>query len=153
MRLLRCGAAFALGLALVAGSRSARAQCGGQRSTCSLCHDGTRAPYRPDARPHPEHAFADLCVACHGGRGDATVAETAHEGVHADVAAEVCAGCHPGAPASVKGVTSAPAPRTSPPAPHGRTGPNLVLGAIATALAAGGAALGLSRRREQERAA
>jgi hypothetical protein len=147
VRVVRHGASLALALALVADASHARAQCGAQRSTCSGCHDDVRAPYRADASPHPEHAFADLCVACHGGRGDAREAPAAHEGVRTTVGVAVCAGCHPG---SLPGAKSSPTTDARPSAPHGRAGPNLALAAVAAALGAVATRLVVVRRREPD---
>jgi hypothetical protein len=155
---------FALALAFAEGEPAARAQCGAKRSTCSACHDGAQAAAPPRAPWHESHAFADLCVECHRGRGDATTQAEAHVGLAPPLAsAEACASCHgasapdllaryrdlrgKGADAgAAAGTTDAP-PR-SPRDPHGDPGRNLVLSAVITTLAfAGGLAVAADRRR------
>jgi hypothetical protein len=74
----------------------ARAQCGANRSTCSACHDGARAALPAPGAWHDDHAFADLCVTCHGGRGDVVDADEAHLGLVDPLSSsnETCASCH-----------------------------------------------------------
>ena len=74
----------------------ADAQWGANRSSCSACHDGTRASVpRPDAW-HDNHAFADLCSTCHGGHGDAEDVDDAHVGLVDPLASPdaQCGSCH-----------------------------------------------------------
>jgi hypothetical protein len=89
-------AAVALAIAVFLFHPAARAQCGASRSTCSSCHDEAHATFSRSAAFHSEHAFADLCVACHGGNGEAAGAEAAHLGLAAPLAAEGerCRSCH-----------------------------------------------------------
>jgi hypothetical protein len=85
--------AFAIAATTVAPD--GRAQCGANRSTCSGCHDGSRAPFAARAAWHADHAFADVCAVCHGGVPDATEARAAHAGLVAPLAGETqCGSCH-----------------------------------------------------------
>ncbi len=84
-----------LAIALCA-SRQASAQCGAKTSSCSTCHDGARAPVPSADTWHQEHAFADLCAACHGGRGDSMNITEAHAGLVEPLGGETCASCHGG---------------------------------------------------------
>jgi hypothetical protein len=88
-------AALLLPFLLLVPSRQAQAQCGAKRSTCSACHDGTRAA-TPLAGPwHDDHAFADVCTACHGGDGAATEPAVAHRAMVAPLGDVVgCRSCH-----------------------------------------------------------
>lgn len=75
------------------------AQCTSNASSCVTCHEGQAArPVLQDARPwHADHAFGDLCVACHAGDPAAAEADAAHRGLRPVLAnAELaCQGCHP----------------------------------------------------------
>jgi hypothetical protein len=83
-------------LVALAVPMEARAQCGANRSTCSACHDGARAALPASDAWHDDHAFADLCVTCHGGRGDIVDADEAHLGLVDPLSSsnETCASCH-----------------------------------------------------------
>jgi hypothetical protein len=60
--------------------RPADAQCPSNASSCVVCHEGGERPPNADGTPwHTDHAFADQCVACHGGDRERMDA-TAHEG-------------------------------------------------------------------------
>ncbi len=130
------------------------AQCGAKASSCTACHDGERAALPSHEAWHDNHAFADLCSSCHGGRDDATNTETAHVGLvdpfaNAD---ETCGSCH-GASATAlvesyrqshggridagaAGVSLGPADRTPQPPPtrrssaHGEPARNLEMTAV-----------------------
>jgi hypothetical protein len=83
-------------LAYTAFVGTAEAQCGATRSTCSACHDDARAALPRNDVWHEDHAFADLCVACHGGKGDLDDPALAHAELVAPLAAEGerCFTCH-----------------------------------------------------------
>jgi hypothetical protein len=135
----------------------ARAQCGAATSTCSTCHDGGSAAKPGVELWHEDHAFADLCAACHGGRGDASERAAAHEGMIPPLASDAtCVACHGPASSSLlaryasraaarrqvadHGPSSGgPAldPPRQPPGRHGETVPNVALGALVAALLAG----------------
>ena len=140
----------------------AGAQCGANRSSCSGCHDGTRASLpRPDAW-HDDHAFADLCSTCHGGHADAEDVDDAHVGLVDPLASPdaQCGSCHgadtaalvrryraaPGGDVDAGAApTSGPRSRASapPPAPralrpHGEPAPNVALTAVLGAVGAVG---------------
>jgi hypothetical protein len=73
--------------------RVARAQCGGRRSSCRACHEASGgATYEASARWHEDHAFADLCAACHGGDPASPAPADAHASLTAPDRA--CADCH-----------------------------------------------------------
>jgi hypothetical protein len=162
--LLRRGASLALGAGLLALAADARAQCGAKRSTCSGCHDGAHAAYGAAEPWHADHAFADLCVACHGGHGDARESAAAHVDRASEVPATSCTPCHaatgggaperyayarpspgPSAPGPAP-VASAPA-RTSP--PHGGRRGNTIVGLLAAALGAAGLAIVVRKERRR----
>lgn len=150
---------------MVATARGARAQCGAKRSTCSACHDGTRAARAADAPWHADHAFADLCVGCHGGRGDQAAEPVAHEGLGDPRDAAKCGACHADAMARLEGYAArdAGAAATSAgdrppsggsarvPTPHGDPASNGVVAGIITVVALLGA--GVVVRQERRRAA
>ena len=81
-------------------THEARAQCGAGLSECRQCHEirGAR-PVQAGPLPwHRDHAFADLCAACHGGDPQAFDEGAAHSGMTnplADVRA-TCGACHDG---------------------------------------------------------
>ena len=108
----------ALALLAISWPASARAQCGANRSTCSGCHDGARAPYGAAASWHLDHCFADVCAVCHGGAPEATAPALAHAGMVAPLAneGEQCRSCHGAASAALAsryaaGIDSAAAAR------------------------------------------
>ena len=154
MQLRLVAASLAL-LMVLAGESRARAQCGAQRSTCSGCHDGSRAPYEAGAAWHVDHAFTDLCVACHGGDGVAVDAAAAHVGVDRAIASVKCEACHEGkASASMSAYQPVDASKTSAPtvrSPHGAFLPNAILSALALALALGVSGLAYVARKERSR--
>ena len=92
LRVALCG----IVVAFVLTGIDASAQCGAKRSTCSECHDGTRAMLPARDPWHDDHAFADLCPSCHGGNGEAHDATAAHRNLDAPLgdANESCASCH-----------------------------------------------------------
>lgn len=86
--------------ALLAAAPDARAQCG-TASSCRQCHEVEgRAPPERTQPWHTDHAFADLCVGCHGGNGAATDESTAHAGLSGPLSGDgvACATCHAGKP-------------------------------------------------------
>ncbi len=91
-------AALAVLATIVSLAAPARAQCTSSGSSCVTCHE-TRAalPVLGEERPwHRDHAFGDLCSACHGGDPEASSAPQAHRGLRSpleDVTTS-CAGCH-----------------------------------------------------------
>lgn len=125
-----------LAMVVALAPATAEAQCGAKRSTCSTCHTETSAgPW------HRDHAFADLCAACHGGDPDATEIAAAHVGLEEPR----CATCH--ADGRRYDVDAGAAPSSSPPVePHGRFGANVVATIVAITLAGGFVVL-LERRR------
>jgi hypothetical protein len=62
-------------------AREGEAQCGALHSSCSACHDGMQAQAPGHEAWHDNHAFADLCPTCHGGRGEANDLAEAHVGL------------------------------------------------------------------------
>ncbi|NOU31224.1 MAG: hypothetical protein HOO96_25260 [Polyangiaceae bacterium] len=152
---------------LALGSNDAAAQCGAKRSTCSDCHDGAHAARAAEAPWHADHSFADLCVGCHGGRGDQAAEPAAHEGLGDPRDLAKCSACHADAnallaryaptAASVRdgGADAAPtgsgAPSPRAPSPHGDPGPNLVLAGLVGVVAL--LAAGVVVRQERLRAA
>ena len=132
---LRTIAMFAFGASVLAATRTSAAQCGAQRSTCAGCHDNRRAPYQASAAWHMDHAFADLCVGCHGGDGRAPEEARAHVGVALRRGQDACNACHAGDAARTAAryearPSSAPIVREE----HGRPATNVVLGALALLL-------------------
>lgn len=129
-------------------ARPADAQCTSNASTCSTCHttQGVR-PAFPAAQPwHADHAFADLCGACHGGDPLADEPLVAHAGLRDPLSdpARSCAGCHDDAAARVERYLAS-RPNTSsaepvvpdepvPPAPSANRA-NRILALVAGALA------------------
>jgi hypothetical protein len=141
-------------IAMIVSSRQVAAQCGAQRSTCSGCHDGSRAPYSASAAWHGDHAFADLCVACHAGNGSAGEPANAHIGVSVAVAAEKCETCHANDERKLtdrydRGSKSAELARPAVRSVHGSRLPNLLLSVLAAALGAFGCALVLRTERSR----
>ena len=163
------------GLILLVGllaAGEADAQCGANRSSCTACHDGTRASLpRPDGW-HADHAFANLCSTCHGGRPDANDVDGAHVGLVDPLASPdtQCGSCH-GAETATRAhrygvapgggvdagaaltadrgsTTSAPPPAPRIVRPHGERESNVVLTAILGAIGAG---LLIILRRERDR--
>lgn len=133
----------ALVLAGCLATAEARAQCGAKRSSCSGCHDGARAPLPSREAWHEDHAFADLCPACHGGHGDAKDPAVAHGELVEPSSEERCAACHSTSLGDRYRHTQsrdAGASPPSPPSPHGRAAPNIALAIVAGALGAFGAA-------------
>lgn len=141
-------------------TREADAPCGANRSSCTSCHDGTRAPLPRPNGWHEDHAFADVCSTCHGGRADATDVDGAHVGLGDPLASPdtQCGSCHgtetealaqryrvalgrdggAGVTLTTNGGSSGsapPAPRTG--RPHGERGLNVALTAITGAIGAG----------------
>jgi hypothetical protein len=137
-----------LGFALV---RPAHAQCPSNASSCVTCHEtqGLR-PVSKDAQAwHVDHAFGDLCAACHGGDPAMAGQASAHLGLRPPLSdpAASCAGCHVNdATARVDrylsgaahSATSTPAQPTSP-APPSAT-PGALAGSTADRVLAGVAA-------------
>lgn len=141
---------FLVGLFL---TPEANAQCGAKRSSCSGCHDHVRAARPQPMAWHEDHAFADLCVACHGGNGDAKEGAVAHQSLVAPLETMQCSFCH-GARAPVlmarnqsgrneerAGTTrtpeGSPLPRLHT---HGERGPNVAMAIAGVALATFGVA-------------
>ncbi len=148
------------------------AQCTSSASSCVTCHEtqGLRPVLRNPQPWHADHAFADLCAACHGGDAAAPGKAKAHWGLRAPLAdpARTCAGCHskdtsaraerylsrpapppsaaPGAPAA-----SAPAPGTAD-GDHAAATANRALAALALLLAVG-LAFVLARKQARPRRA
>lgn len=149
MRRGRCTAAgvlrVALALALVLLARPAMAQCGAKRSTCSLCHDGAQVAFVASEPWHQDHRFADLCVACHAGDGDAKEVAAAHTGLAAPRAQ--CGSCH--GPDRAYAITKAPVHAEPKPPPHGSSVPNTIAGILAGVLAVAGGAIVVRRERER----
>jgi hypothetical protein len=141
--------------------RPAWGQCGAKRTSCTACHDGARAPLPAEGAWHTDHAFADLCASCHGGKGDANEESLAHVGLSDPRAEDKCASCHAGDTAAfleryrsprrpavaaddagLPGGATAGGSRARPMRPvHGESTPNLVLAAVVLAIAGFGAAL------------
>lgn len=135
----------------VALSRSgaAFAQCEAGASSCVACHEakGLRPVQAGPQAWHLDHAFADLCVACHGGDPQAQTADAAHAAMRAPLAdpAAACGGCH-GAELDARvaryataAVSTVEVP-TPPPAPPGAAqaaghAADRALAAVAVALA------------------
>lgn len=95
--------ALALALAALLVGRDVFAQCGAKRSTCSACHDGSRA-VAPSPDPwHADHAFANLCTTCHLGDGEAKEPAEAHANIIAAPLDAVgrCESCHGAATTSL----------------------------------------------------
>lgn len=146
---LRAVSAVTAAAVLMLAPATLRAQCGAERTSCGACHDGAHASRPSDVRPHRDHAFAELCVACHGGKGDEPERTVAHRGLVAPLgeAGARCAECHSpveswvaryadGAGAgSPSGGTGAAARGVVPPSPHGSTFPNAALAIVAVGLA------------------
>lgn len=86
-------------VALLAPARGA-AQCTSVGSSCLHCHEAqARAPVLDDGKPwHADHAFTDLCVACHAGSPEAVDEAGAHRGLVAPLAdvGATCGACHAG---------------------------------------------------------
>jgi hypothetical protein len=133
----------ALALALVLLARPAMAQCGAKRSTCSACHDGAQAVFAASEPWHEDHRFADLCVACHAGDGEAKDVASAHAGMAAPRAQ--CGSCH--GPDRTYAVAKAPARAEPKPPPHGAPLPNTIAGILAVALAVAGGTIVVRRER------
>lgn len=114
-------------------------QCGAKRSTCADCHGvSTTAPW------HRDHAFADLCAACHQGHAEQKEGVEAHRDL-VDPRTS-CSSCHPASMTYASTYASTVVARAEPPAPverHGRWTPNLAAVLVAVAL---GAALVRARR-------
>ncbi|HVV83926.1 MAG TPA: YeeE/YedE thiosulfate transporter family protein [Kofleriaceae bacterium] len=108
-------------LALVAAPRRAPAQCEANASSCVDCHEVQgRHPVQDDGRPwHRDHAFGDLCVACHGGAPGATSQALAHAGMREPLAepAAACGGCHSDAAARADRYRAIVAAGTAPTQP------------------------------------
>jgi len=142
------------------------AQCTSSASSCVTCHEtqGLRPVLRSPQPWHADHAFADLCAACHGGDGAAAGKAKAHWGLRSPLAdpARACAGCHSSdasaraerylsrPPAPSPSAPSPPAP--SPPTPgaassdrHAAAAANWILAGLALLLAVG-LAVALARR-------
>jgi uncharacterized protein len=74
------------------------AQCASNASSCVGCHEaqGLR-PVLQSAQPwHRDHAFGDLCAACHAGDPTAESKQSAHIGLQQPLLAgsSACVGCH-----------------------------------------------------------
>jgi hypothetical protein len=119
------------------------AQCGAKRSTCSACHDGTRAALPRPAAWHENHAFADLCPTCHGGRGEENDLAQAHAGLVDPLGnEEACGSCHGESTRAfveryraAGSLDDAPRPPSSPMTrPHGEVGRNLAMTALVVAV-------------------
>ncbi len=91
--MIRVGTLLVLALASL---DVARAQCPSNASSCVVCHEGGARPPSQDGTPwHSAHAYADLCIGCHG--GDREVMDPgAHAGrVHPLAApSATCGSCH-----------------------------------------------------------
>lgn len=142
-----------LGLAVVVVvsivlTRPADAQCPANASSCVTCHEsqGARPVLAGPLQWHADHAFGDLCAACHGGDREAFDANAAHfqMRVHPlDDPAASCAGCHVDHATKAEGYRALAATATTtvtrePPSPPGSppaSTANLVLAGIAVALA------------------
>ena len=110
-------------LAIAVGSiRRARAQCAASASSCLDCHEvQARRPVLDGDGPwHRDHAFGDLCVACHAGDPAATEALAAHAAIRDPLAdpANTCGGCHDDHAARAERYqAAAPIASTLPPPP------------------------------------
>ena len=158
---MRASRSLALAVALAALTSQAPradAQCAANASTCVDCHEIVgRRPVLDDGPWHRDHAYGDLCVACHAGDGAATDEAAAHAGLRAPLAdpAAACASCHDDALAraeryaAVAPMTSAPPAPPAPPAatssPSSASQVDRILGATSVVLALAIAWL-LSRR-------
>jgi uncharacterized membrane protein YedE/YeeE len=149
--------------------READAQCGANRSSCSACHNGTRASLPRGDAWHEDHAFGDLCSTCHGGHADANDVDEAHAGLVDPVASPAtCGSCHAAEATSLLGRYRASGGAGVGPAVGMRSGisaqaappriarrpserwPNVALTAIVAAVAAVGALFGSRRERGRE---
>jgi hypothetical protein len=141
-------------------TQTAEAQCGAKHSSCSGCHDGARAAAPSHEAWHDDHAFADVCPTCHGGRGDADDLGRAHEGLVDPLfnAGGQCMSCHggdtqlflerytrtqsadAGASASASRASTSPSLRSRIPEKpvHGESGPNFAMIAIVVGVGAVG---------------
>ncbi len=151
-------------VASVALARQVHAQCTSNASSCMTCHEtqGSR-PVLEGAQPwHVDHAFADLCAACHAGDPAAVFQEQAHLGLQPPLAdpEHSCGSCHDDAAALAQrylaaSTSAADAPPVSTPvrqaaaAPAGGAVADRVLALMAVALAG---ALYLVARRGRSRA-
>jgi hypothetical protein len=157
-------------------ARDGTAQCGAKRSSCSGCHDGARAALPSHDPWHENHAFADLCPICHGGRGDANDPVQAHVGLTMPLGnADQCGACHgtntqtfveryrmelrKDADAGTAAATTKSDSSTPPPSPprathaHGESGSNLAMTAIVTAIGAFAVFFVVQRERARSRRA
>jgi hypothetical protein len=140
------GLVAAVWLAMVPAQ--ARAQCGARLSQCRSCHEVRGAkPVQPSPW-HQDHAFADLCAACHGGDPQARDEATAHAGLASPLGdvQGTCGPCHGAASrtlalAYVTTLRPAPVPAPAAPPSRGRgiAWANLVLSTIVLAVGGAGA--------------
>lgn len=158
-------AALAACLALAVARPASAQSCGGQRSSCAACHEerGEHPVTRDGTSWHGDHAFGDLCTACHGGEPLATTRDDAHAGLVAPLVATRCVACHASpapllaryldergrqAPAAASRPPQPSAPTSAPPAGPGAA--NLVAGALVIAFALIGA-IGVYRTERRRR--
>ena len=124
-------AALAAIAASLVAAPDARAQCSANASSCVTCHESAAEhPVLSDGRAwHGDHAFADLCVACHGGDPSAATKDAAHAGLAPplDDVHRACGGCHGDADARADryraAAAGAPTSATKPPPPSPPTPP------------------------------
>jgi uncharacterized protein len=142
----RWAVAGLIALALAAPG-AARAQCPSNASSCAICHEGGEQPPSQDGSPwHTAHAYADLCVGCHGGDREA-MDEGAHRGLRSPLAdpAASCGGCHDDGPSRAAAWLPLLTSQTDDPAPPPIAAPVMAEGAsradqalLVLALALGG---------------
>lgn len=74
------------------------AQCVGEATSCLQCHEmqAQRPVLGSAAAWHRDHAFGDVCTACHGGQPDQAERASAHAGLRDPLEdpATSCAPCH-----------------------------------------------------------
>jgi hypothetical protein len=92
-------------MALLLLTARVHAQCASNASSCVACHEaqGLRPVLASAQAWHRDHAFGDLCAACHAGDPTAETKASAHIGLQQPLLAgsTACVGCH-AADASVR---------------------------------------------------
>jgi uncharacterized membrane protein YedE/YeeE len=92
-------------MALLLLTAHVHAQCASNASSCVACHEaqGLRPVLASAQAWHRDHAFGDLCAACHAGDPTAESKASAHIGLQQPLLAgsTACVGCH-AADASVR---------------------------------------------------
>lgn len=89
----------AIGFVVVlVAARSVSAQCTSNASSCVSCHEtqALRSVLQGSQRWHVDHAFGDLCAACHAGEPEANDEDRAHSGLRSPLAdpSLSCKSCH-----------------------------------------------------------